>query len=71
MVKKQEVGQKAKADNDGTELDEDLAEPDSGPGPKAGAGLKEGHVADDPQVGRQLSRCHPQLQPSANRIVGF
>ena len=67
MVKKQEVGQKAKADNDYAELDEDLAQPDSGPGPKAGAGLKEGHVADDSQVGRQLSRCHPQLQPSAKQ----
>ena len=59
MVKKQDVWEDSEADNDGAELDEDLAQPDGGPGTKAGAGFEESHVANDPQIGRQLSRCHP------------
>ena len=58
MIEKKEVWEDAKADNDDAELDKDLAQPHGGPGANAGVSFKEGDVADDPQVGRQLSRCH-------------
>ena len=59
MVEKEEVGEDAKADNDGAELDKDLAQHNGGPAPGAiGAWFKDCHLADDPQIGCQLSRCH-------------
>ena len=57
MVKKEDVREDAKADNGGAELCKDLAQPDGSPG-AVGAQFKARHVADDPQIGRQLSRCH-------------
>ena len=68
MVQEKEVGEDAKADDDDAELAKDLAQAHVGPGANAGVGFEEGDVADDPQVGRQLSRCHAQLQPPKNEV---
>ena len=65
MVKEKDVREYAKEDNVDAELDKDLTQAHAGPGANAGVGFKEGDVADDPQIGRQLSRCHAQLQPPA------
>ena len=70
MVKEKDVREYAKADNVDAELAKDLTQAHAGPGANAGVGFKEGNVADDAQIGRQLSRCHAQLQPPAKK-VGF
>ena len=70
MVEKKKVREYAKAEDDDAELGKDLTQPHAGPGANARVGFEEGDVADDPQIGRQLSRCHAQLQPPAKK-VGF
>ena len=71
IVKKEKVGDEAEDDNGRAEHHKDLVQPAGRPGPMVRVGLEQGDVADDPQVGGQLSRGHSQLEPSATKIIMF
>ena len=68
MVEKEEVGDKARADDDKTERAKDVVQPDGTPGTQGTRlKLKEGDEGDDSKICCQLGCCHAQLQPSGNK----